>query len=177
MAHASRAAAVTQLGHALMGLRRSMARPPVTELPVPGLGRRVDLAKVLACVALRELGTDQPTVAVKDLAGHLQLEHSTASRLMGEAEVEGLVVRTADDQDRRRTMVSLTETGERVADGATAAQNAFFSLLLSDWPDADVAELARLLERLRHTVEERRVDLPALAMDAWRRAEGSHPRS
>lgn len=177
MTHASRAAAVTQLGHALMGLRRSMARPPVTELPVPGLGRRVDLAKVLACVALRELGTDQPTVAVKDLAGHLQLDHSTASRLMGEAAVEGLVVRTADDQDRRRTMVSLTETGERVADGATAAQNAFFSLLLSDWPDADVAELARLLERLRHTVEERRVDLHALAMDAWRRAEGLHPRS
>lgn len=177
MTHASRTVAITQLGHALMGLRRSMARPPVTELPVPGLGRRVDLAKVLACVALRELGTDQPTVAVKDLAGHLQLEHSTASRLMGEAEDEGLVVRTADDVDRRRTMVSLTETGQRVADGATAAQTAFFSILLSDWPDADVAELARLLEQLRHTVEQRRVDLQALAMDAWRHAEGLHTRS
>jgi DNA-binding MarR family transcriptional regulator len=160
-----------------MGLRRAMARPPVTELPIPGLGRRVDLAKVLACVALRELFQDQPTVAVKDLAAHLQLEHSTASRLMGEAEEEGLVVRTADPSDRRRTTVALTETGERVVDGATAAQSAFLSILLSDWPDTDVAELARLLERLRHTVEERRDGLHELAMDAWRHAEGLHPQS
>lgn len=168
---------MARLGAALMGLRRAMARPPVTELPVPGLGRRVDLAKVMACVALRELAQGQPTVAVKDLAAHLQLEHSTASRLMGEAEEEGLVVRTADAADRRRTTVALTETGQRVVDGATAAQSAFLAILLADWPEADVAQLARLLERLRHTVEARRGDFHELAMDAWRRAEGLHPRS
>lgn len=160
-----------------MGLRRATARPPVNELPIPGLGRRVDLAKVMACVALRELAQDQATVAVKDLAAHLQLEHSTASRLMGEAEDEGLVVRTADPADRRRTTVALTETGQRVVDGATDAQTAFLSILLTDWPDADVAQLARLLERLRHTVEERRGDLHAVAIDAWRHAEALHPRS
>jgi DNA-binding MarR family transcriptional regulator len=96
---------------------------------------------------------------------------------MGEAEDEGLVVRTADDVDRRRTMVALTETGQRVADGATAAQTAFFSILLTDWPDADVAELGRLLEQLRDTVEQRRVELQTLALDAWRHAERQQPHS
>lgn len=164
---------MTLLAHALMGLKRATARPPVGELPVPGLGRRVDLAKVMACVALRELAGEQDVVAVKDLAAHLQLEHSTASRLLGEAEAEGYVVRAADPSDRRRTTVALTPTGEQVAEGATAAHVAFLAILLEGWSAADVAALATLLERLRGEMEARREDIAALAAAACRHAEGT----
>ncbi len=155
----------------MLGLRRATSRPPVVELPVPGLGQRVDLAKILACQALRDLSAHSDTVAVKDLAAFLQLDHSTASRLLTDAERDGYVVRSSDPSDRRRTTVALTPTGVQVADGAHAAQQAFLGLLLEDWSDDDVAALARSLDHLQRTLEQRANDFPALAAAACERVE------
>ena len=94
---------VDTLDKAFRRLRKSMVRPPAGSVPVPALGRQLDMAKVFACDAVAELSERSTAVAVKDVAAELDLEHSTVSRLLGEIEDDGLVTRGVDPADRRRT--------------------------------------------------------------------------
>jgi DNA-binding MarR family transcriptional regulator len=155
---------VDTLDRTFRRLRRSMIRPPAGLVPVPALGRQLDIAKIFACDAVADLAAAQPTVTVKDVAGVLDLEHSTVSRLLGECEAEGLLERGQDPQDRRRTTVALTDLGRAVVRDATEMTRFFTRLLLSDWPREDVEELQRLLTRLADTVNTRMDSLPELAM-------------
>ena len=43
---AARALSVARVDHAMQGMRRLVTRPPSASVPVPGLGRPVDLSKV-----------------------------------------------------------------------------------------------------------------------------------
>jgi len=157
-------ALVDTLDKALRRLRKSMIRPPAGLVPVPALGRQLDIAKIFACDAVAELSATQQTVTVKDVAATLDLEHSTVSRLLGEIEDDGLVVRGSDATDRRRTTIALTDLGRAVVSDATAMTRFFTRLLLADWPRDDVEELSRLMGRLAETVHSKLESLPDQAM-------------
>jgi DNA-binding MarR family transcriptional regulator len=145
-------------------LRRTMVRPPQGFVPVPALGRQLDVAKIFACDAVADLAATERTVTVKDVAGVLDLEHSTVSRLLGEMEDDGLVARGSDTADRRRTTVALTDLGRAVVADATTMTRFFMRLMLSDWPVEDVESLTRLLGRLAETVHGKLDLLPEQAI-------------
>lgn len=168
---------VDALDRAFRRLRRTMIKPPAGMVPVPALGRQLEFPKIAACDAIAELAGRSGSVAVKDVATALGLEHSTVSRLLSEIEEDGLLVRSADPDDRRRTIVTLTELGEAVVSDATTMTRFFTRTLLTDWPEHDVEQLTRLLGRLADTVQERLADLPQLALDELRRAHGLPPES
>jgi len=155
---------VDTLDRAFRGLRKSMIRPPAGSVPVPALGRQLDMAKIFACEAVAELSETQASVSVKDVATLLDLEHSTVSRLLGDVEDDGLVVRGVDPVDRRRTTISLTFLGRAVVADATAMSRFFTRILLADWDRDDVEQLTRLMTALSRTVHERLALLPELAM-------------
>jgi len=140
---------IASLDRCLRQLRRLTLRPPLTSVPVAALGRSIDFSKVLACLAVSEHPGGRPTVA--ELAHALNIEHSTASQLVSESEIDGLVTRSPDPTDRRRTIVSLTETGEAVVTESTAVRSFALDLMFSEWPAADLNNLAELLERLIDT--------------------------
>jgi DNA-binding MarR family transcriptional regulator len=146
-----------------------MIRPPAGQVPVPALGRQLDMAKVFACDAVAELSARGESVSVKDVAAELDLEHSTVSRLLGDIEQDGLLVRGVDPHDRRRTTVALTDLGTAVVADATAISRYFTRILLADWDREDVEQLATLMRRLSETVQERLDDLPALAIAEFTR--------
>jgi DNA-binding MarR family transcriptional regulator len=165
---------VDTLDKAFRRLRKSMIRPPAGQVPVPALGRHLDMAKVFACDAVAELRATRHTVSVKDVATELDLEHSTVSRLLGEVEDDGLVTRGVDPADRRRTTVALTPLGRAVVADATAMSRFFTRILLAEWPRHDVEELTRLMTRLAETVHARLEALPELAIAEFCRV---HPES
>ena len=158
---------VDTLDRAFRGLRKSMIRPPAGSVPVPALGRQLDMAKIFACDAVAELSETQATVSVKDVATLLDLEHSTVSRLLGEIEDDGLIVRGVDPADRRRTTISLTFLGRAVVADATAMSRFFTRILLADWDREDVEALTTLMSRLSRTVHERLALLPELALQQF----------
>jgi DNA-binding MarR family transcriptional regulator len=141
-----------------------MIRPPQGLVPVPALGRQLDVAKIFACDAVAELASAHAVVSVKDVAGILDLEHSTVSRLLGEMADDGLVTRGSDTVDRRRTTIELTDLGRAVVADATTMTRFFTRLMLSDWPREDVEDLTRLMGRLAETVHSKLDELPAQAM-------------
>jgi DNA-binding MarR family transcriptional regulator len=155
---------VDTLDRAFRRLRKTMIRPPQGLVPVPALGRQLDVAKIFACDAVAELAASHPVVTVKDVAAMLDLEHSTVSRLLGEMEDDGLVRRGSDPADRRRTTIALTDLGRAVVSDATTMTRFFTRLMLSDWPREDVESLTRLLGRLAETVHSKLDTLPAEAM-------------
>ncbi|MFM6966285.1 MAG: MarR family winged helix-turn-helix transcriptional regulator [Rhodoluna sp.] len=166
---------VDSLDRAIRRLRKSMIRPPAGLVPVPSLGRQLDMAKIFACDAVAELSARGDSVSVKDVASELDLEHSTVSRLLGEMEDDGLVARGSDPSDRRRTTVALTDLGRAVVVDATTMTRFFMRLMLSDWPVEDVESLTRLLGRLADTVHGKLDLLPEQAIAEFCRVSGTDP--
>lgn len=154
---------IAALDRCLRQLRRLIIRPPLSSIPITALGRSVDLAKILACLAIAEHPGERPTVA--ELATALNVEHSTASRLVKTAATEGLVVRSPDPEDRRRTTVRLTEAGRAVVTESTATRTWALDFMFTDWDHRDLTALTSLLERLVDTCctrfDEVRAALPA----------------
>ncbi len=148
---ASRALAVAQVDHAMQGMRRLVTRPPSASVPMPGLGRPVDLSKVLACEALAELSRGGP-VTITDLSTAMHLERSTVSRLAGEAEAEGLVERSTHPDDGRMVTVTVTPLGQQVVDFVQSLRVGYLRHATDVFDDDEIATLAELLGRLAESM-------------------------
>ena len=82
-----------------------------------------------------------------DLASRIGITPSGVARQLAPLERIGLVGRESNPRDARLALVTLTESGRRVADEARAtAEEASEDALSAIWPDADRAQLARLLQ-------------------------------
>ena len=148
---ASRALSVAQVDHAMQGMRRLVTRPPSASVPMPALGRPVDLSKVLACEALVELSRGGP-VTISDLSAGMHLERSTVSRLVGEAEAEGLMARSTHPDDGRMVTVTVTPLGQQVVDFVQGLRVGYLRHATEVFDDAEIATLAELLGRLAESM-------------------------
>lgn len=138
---------LARLDDALLGMRRLSIKPPVMNVPIPGTNRRIEFARLLACAAVERLSHEGEPVTVKAVAAVLDLEHSTASRLLTEAESEGLVHRLPHPTDRRSAALALTPEGDRVAQAFAQVRMGFIAGTLSTWSSADIECFTALLER------------------------------
>jgi DNA-binding MarR family transcriptional regulator len=148
-AHAEevQAAVLARLDDALLGMRRLSIKPPVMNVPIPGTNRRIEFARLLACAAVDRLSHETEPVTVKAVAAVLDLEHSTASRLLTEAESDGLVKRLPHPSDRRSAALALTDEGARIARAFAQVRLGFIAGTLSSWSTEDLACFTTLLER------------------------------
>jgi DNA-binding MarR family transcriptional regulator len=105
-------------------------------------------------VAVLEQLRDGPLV-VGDLAGRLGLTLSTVSGLLADLDHAGLIDRTPDKADRRRTIVAISPGNKEVVE---------------QWLDGAAAPLARVLDQL--SKDERKAFLRA--MDLLDRELGPH---
>lgn len=90
--------------------------------------------------------------ALAEAEGH---DPSTTSRRVSALEARGLLDRTPDPEDRRAQRVVLTTDGDAVLRTERRRRAALVEDALAEWDDADRAELTRLLDRLRDTLDHR----------------------
>lgn len=98
---------------ALIALRHLWTAP--FRIDDPALGS-VEMSTIWVADSLRRT----PDQTVAELAGHMGVAHSTASRLIGRAERAGAVTRQPDPMDQRRVTVRLTTSGAALARTALA---------------------------------------------------------
>jgi DNA-binding MarR family transcriptional regulator len=77
------------------------------------------------------------------------------SRVLADAEADGLLARTQDPKDRRRTLVELTNDGQSLVRDGQMLRVWFMARVLSDWDPADVEQLTSYFERAVATFEDR----------------------
>jgi DNA-binding MarR family transcriptional regulator len=80
------------------------------------------------------------------LATTFGLDPSTITRQVQALEEIGLATRTTDPTDRRASILDLSETGRETLDKTRTHRRARMQQALSDWPEADLKDFARLLQ-------------------------------
>jgi DNA-binding MarR family transcriptional regulator len=123
----------------LTALKRDIPRLAGFDHPV-GL---VPLAAVHRCAPAR----------VKDLAEHLHVDLSVASRQVAALEAAGYVKREPDPDDRRSARVTTTEAGDAALQIAHERIVGVFAEALAGWSAQDADRLTSALRRLRADYE------------------------
>jgi DNA-binding MarR family transcriptional regulator len=104
------------VARALNALRR-MVRGLRSAAETVERGLRVSAAQLFVLSELAQI----PDQSVKDLAAVTMTTHSTVSQVVGQLIVKGLVTRTADPSDGRRSVLRLTRQGTKLVKQAPRA--------------------------------------------------------
>jgi DNA-binding MarR family transcriptional regulator len=91
-------------------------------------------------------------VSLTDIAAHLRVDLSVASRQVSTLADAGHVVRTVDAEDRRVRTVELTEAGRALAAEAAEQYTNLIDRAFAAWSAEDLAEATRTLNRLVDTI-------------------------
>lgn len=89
---------------------------------------------------------------MSQLALAFDLDASTVTRQIAPLERRGFVDRTRSTEDRRATIVSITDAGRQERELVRQARIAFLEGRLADWDTDDVAQLASLIDRFNQTL-------------------------
>lgn len=138
---------LSQIGSSLFQLRRVWARPDLMRKireQTPG-SRPLQLSNLMVVSVVGRLGERGAEVTIGAVAERLEIDPSTASRLVGHAIDAGFVSRRPSSADARRANLQLTEAGRRVLESADRHRNAYVAGAMRSWPESDRREFARLL--------------------------------
>jgi DNA-binding MarR family transcriptional regulator len=83
------------------------------------------------------------------LAEHLRIAARSATEVVDDLQDRGLVARAPDPDDRRATLVTLTESGTATGAAIKAARQAAAERFFAGLGGGERAELARILRELR----------------------------
>lgn len=146
-----------RLDAALTRLRRLWQRPAVRAWYRNHLDlEQVDATSYRTLRAIERASDDE--VCVGDVAALLELDASTASRLVDAAVAAGYVRRTDSTVDRRRTCLLLTSEGAQRLEQLRAVRLALLHELIAAWEPTDVSALADLLDQLDRAVDSLEID-------------------
>lgn len=86
-------------------------------------------------------------IRLSELSDHLRIAARTATEVVDALEERGFVQRQGDPEDRRATLVSLTDEGRRVSDAIRATRAAEAERFFGTLSAADQAHLSRILRK------------------------------
>lgn len=97
----------------------------------------------------------KPVASQRELAAMVGIEGATLSHHLNAMEMDGLITRRRDPANRRMHIVELTVQGEAAFQGMLGTVIGFDRRLRNGFSETEIAELARLLERMRANVASR----------------------
>ena len=98
--------------------------------------------------ALRALNRHE-ALTYRGLADELRLDPTTVSRLAGRLLELGLVEREADEADKRRAWLRLSDAGKKVLGGVEDVYFGYYEVAIADWTPDERAAAREVLARLR----------------------------
>ena len=134
------------LGLLLAGTAKTVSR--AFDDALTGVGG--SLPTWLVAIALKR----EPSATQQQIAGFAGIRGATLSHHLDGMERKGLITRRRHETDRRSHVVQLTDEGEAAFHRMREAAGAFDRRLRSGFSDAELSQLASLLERLRTNVSD-----------------------
>lgn len=132
------------LQHSLTMVVRRTAIPRVHERIIRRAGVDIDRVEAIALSRITGAGS----MRVTELAETLGVACSTAGRHAANLEDGGYVSRFPDPEDRRVTVVTVTDSGIRLIKDLRRVQRDLLADALADWGTDDLVTLTSLLGRL-----------------------------
>ncbi len=140
------AEALDGAGRALFGLVRFWSRRWMGVGGGDAEGRKVqDILAVEAVASVRSAGGE---ANVNDVARHLGIDQSNASRLIAQAVQSGVLGKQRSARDGRATTLVLLPQGEALIAASWRYQEDLFRRMVADWDPEDQARLAGYLKAL-----------------------------
>lgn len=166
---------LAEIGIALFHLRRVWAKPDLMRKvreQTPG-SRPLQMSNLMVVSAVSRLGRGAGNeVTVGAVAERLEIDPSTASRLVGHAIDAGFVSRRPSPADARRANLQLTDAGRRVMEAAERHRHTYIMHLMADWPEGDRIEFARLLSKFAQSATQDPLDFSRIGEIFQEAAEG-----
>jgi DNA-binding MarR family transcriptional regulator len=134
---------IRQLHHALIDLIGMMNRPQRDTALIREAGISLDRALFPLLVGIERKGP----IGVGELADGVARDYTTVSRQVAKLESLKLVTRRASKGDKRVREATITAKGRAMTNALDAARERIASILLADWSQTDLQDLARLLRR------------------------------
>ncbi|MGI8687175.1 MAG: MarR family winged helix-turn-helix transcriptional regulator [Thermomicrobiales bacterium] len=121
--------------------------------------RALELSRILVVQAV-EAGTADPgeEMTIGVVARRLDIDPSTASRLVSETIRAGYLTGDPSSTDARRIRLTLTDAGRALAAAARRYQRATFEHITRDWSEGERQEFARLFIKFADSLAESRAD-------------------
>ena len=136
---------------ASLKLARAMRRcpPEHREVPFPPA-----VGRLLACAS------ENPGVSSRELCELLDVRPSSLSEMLTRAEADGLLIRTADEDDRRIQHITLSDKGSRLISEMKAVRDQDAEKKTSCLTDTEKQQFCDLCNRLSEHIERLALDLP-----------------
>lgn len=90
--------------------------------------------------------------AINAIADDLKLDVSTASRQIASLEDKDFVVRFPDENNRRISLIEITQKGKMVYQDVKNARSKAYSQILKEWPEEDLDVLEKILKKLNQSL-------------------------
>ncbi|AOR30385.1 MarR family transcriptional regulator [Streptomyces fodineus] len=132
-----------EIADALGALLRRSTRARLYARLTDGLGEAVDEATYPVLSGLARTGP----CSAADLAGEIGLDRSGVTRRATRLEEAGLLRREPDPDDRRATLLALTQTGQQAVKTTRQRLAALIEASLASWPPEEAQSFARQLHR------------------------------
>jgi DNA-binding MarR family transcriptional regulator len=121
----------------------------------PELGGKLSPGQLQALAIVSEVG--EPRIG--ELATALSLDESTVTRLVDKLEAVGLAERRHSSADRRSTIVSITESGQKTIALVREHRRAFMAEMLKSLDPTERAEFVRLTAKAAETLLMRKAEV------------------
>jgi DNA-binding MarR family transcriptional regulator len=147
--------ALNAAGQALFRLGRFFSKHPMREQLMQRTGKTVEVSRIVVAEAVAA-GLEEPgqEMTVGVVAKLLDIDPSTASRLVMETINAGYLSRAPSQSDSRRLRLELTDAGRELVEEAHQYQRLVFEHVTREWSEQERQEFARLLLRFVDSVAE-----------------------
>lgn len=150
--------ALLAIDGSLLRIRRLWTSSVFTDKLRAAMPDDVELSAVFVAEAV---GRGPGETTVGKLAELLGVEASTASRLAASTQEAGFIDRKPSEMDNRRTVLTLTPSGEELVERALDFRLELLRDLTSGWTGADRTRFGDLMTRFSQAVMEARVETPS----------------
>jgi DNA-binding MarR family transcriptional regulator len=147
-------APVADIERAMVAIRRLQLRRTLGRLSEQRGGAWFDPTMTAVVDAVEEHEEAGGPCTVSSVAAALSVDQPRASRLVARAVEQGLLARSADQLDGRRTLLTLTDGGVKHAERVHQFRRGVFAEAMAGWSPRQVATFARLLTRFTRSFTE-----------------------
>jgi DNA-binding MarR family transcriptional regulator len=155
---------IFRIGQALTRMRLMMGRRVIGRMAIDRVAPGLDLSQLDLLEVVRRLKRAGGEATVGAIADAMRLDPSRGSRLVADMVGRGILRRDASQEDGRRSLIQITEHGQKLLCEIRVVKQALIEQVTSDWSDADRHTFSTLFERFMDRFEE--ISLPGDRPDA-----------